>query len=65
MSDKKPIIFIDNKLDIVLRRLDTITQTLNKLKDEVSYIKGSLEETDIKLQELINKQNEGWFWSGK
>jgi len=65
MSDRKPIMLIDNKLDIVLRRLDAITLTLNTLKDEVASMKEHLEITDIKLQEVINKQNESWFWSGK
>jgi len=65
MSDRKPIMLIDNKIDIVLRRLDAITLTLNILKDEVASMKEHLETTDIKLQEVINKQNESWFWSGK
>ena len=65
MSDRKPIILIDNKLDIVIRKLEHITTNLNKLKDEVSSMKEQIETTDIKLQEVINKQNESWFWSGK
>lgn len=65
MSDRKPIILIDNKLDIVIRKLELITTNLNKLKDEVYSMKEHLETTDIKLQEVINKQNESWFWSGK
>ena len=57
-----------DKLDNISRKLDVVDFNCKSIIDKIELMdknnKKYQEETDIKLQELINKNNEYWFWRG-
>jgi hypothetical protein len=65
MNEPRVIILVDAKLDIVLRKLEKLCDDLHNIKNEIKTIQSNNEEIDIKVQEILNKQNESWFWSSK